>query len=115
MAKDEKVSAEAVVRDIRRQTRKKYSAEELAQIRMLADQGLSCSGIAERIGRCKGFVKENFERATGYRRGANNQRNPITPQRVEQMKVLHSQGLSMAAIGKTVGCSTGSVCAWLNR
>lgn len=45
------------------------SAEELAQIRKLADQGLSCSAIAERISRCKGFVKENFERATGYRRG----------------------------------------------
>ena len=52
------------------------SAEELAQIRRLAAQGLSCSAIAERIGRCKGFVKENFERTTGSRRGANNQRNP---------------------------------------
>jgi transposase len=93
----------------------KASTEELAQIRTLADQGLSCSAIAERIGRCKGFVKENFERATGYRRGANNQRNPITPQRVEQMKTLQSQGLSMATIAKTVGCSAGSVCAWLNR
>jgi len=28
MAKDEKVSAEQVVRDIRRETRRKYSAEE---------------------------------------------------------------------------------------
>lgn len=32
MARDEKVSAEAVVRDIRRQTRKKYSAEEKIRI-----------------------------------------------------------------------------------
>jgi len=32
MAKDEKVSAEAGVRDIRRQTRKKYSAEEKIRI-----------------------------------------------------------------------------------
>ncbi len=32
MAIDEKVSAEAVVRDIRRQTRKKYSAEEKIRI-----------------------------------------------------------------------------------
>lgn len=32
MAKDEKVSAEAVVRDIRRQTRRKYSAEEKIRI-----------------------------------------------------------------------------------
>ena len=32
MAKEEKVSAEAVVRDIRRQTRKKYSAEEKIRI-----------------------------------------------------------------------------------
>ena len=32
MAKDEKVSAEAVVRDIRRQTRKKYSAEEKIRV-----------------------------------------------------------------------------------
>ena len=33
MAKEEKVSAEEVVRDIRRQTRKKYSAE--AKIRIV--------------------------------------------------------------------------------
>ena len=32
MAKDEKVSAEAVVRDIRRQTRRKYSAEEKIRV-----------------------------------------------------------------------------------
>ena len=32
MAKDEKVSSEEVVRDIRRQTRKKYSAEEKIRI-----------------------------------------------------------------------------------
>ena len=32
MAKDEKVSAEAVVRDIRRQTRRRYSAEEKIRI-----------------------------------------------------------------------------------
>jgi hypothetical protein len=32
MAKDEKVSAKAGVRDIRRQTRKKYSAEEKIRI-----------------------------------------------------------------------------------
>jgi transposase len=32
MASDEKVSAEAVVRDIRRQTRRKYSAEEKIRI-----------------------------------------------------------------------------------
>jgi transposase len=32
MVKDEKVSAEAVVRDIRRQTRRKYSAEEKIRI-----------------------------------------------------------------------------------
>jgi transposase len=32
MAKDEKVSAEAVVRDIRRQTRRKYNAEEKIRI-----------------------------------------------------------------------------------
>ena len=32
MAKDEKVSAEEVVRDIRRQTRKKYNAEEKIRI-----------------------------------------------------------------------------------
>jgi transposase len=32
MARDEKVSAEAVVRDIRRQTRRKYSAEEKIRI-----------------------------------------------------------------------------------
>ena len=32
MAKDEKVSAEEVIRDIRRQTRRKYSAEEKIRI-----------------------------------------------------------------------------------
>ncbi len=91
------------------------SSEEMDQIRILAELGLSCSVIAARIGRNKNFVKEHFERATGYRRGANNQRNPITPQRVEQMKILRTQGLSMAAIAKNVGCSTGSVCHWLNQ
>src|SRR5258708_27489782 len=90
-------------------------AEEMEQIRVLAQLGLSCSVIAERIGRNKNFVKENFERATGYRRGANNQRNPIIPQRVEEMKTLRTQGLSIAAIAKTVGCSTGSVCHWLHQ
>ncbi len=32
MSKEERVSAEAVVRDIRRQTRRKYSAEEKIRI-----------------------------------------------------------------------------------
>lgn len=91
------------------------SAEELEEIRVLADLGLSCSVIAQWIGRNKNFVKENFEKATGYRRGSNNQRNPITPQRVEQMKQLRTQGLSIATIAKNVGCSTGSVCHWLNQ
>jgi DNA-directed RNA polymerase specialized sigma24 family protein len=91
------------------------SAEELEQIRLLAELGLSCSVIAERLGRNKNFVKEHFEKATGYRRGANNQRNPITPQRVEQMKILRTQGLSMASIARSVGCSTGSVCYYLNQ
>jgi len=91
------------------------SAEEMEQIRVLAQLGLSCSVIAQRIGRNKNFVKENFEKATGYRRGANNQRNPITLQHVEQMKTLRTQGLSIAAIAKNVGCSTGSVCHWLHQ
>jgi len=46
--------------------------------------------IAQQIGRNKNFVKENFEKATGYRRGSTSQRNPITPQRVEQMKPTHA-------------------------
>jgi DNA-directed RNA polymerase specialized sigma24 family protein/transposase-like protein len=91
------------------------SPDEMEQIRVLAELGLSCSVIAQRIGRNKNFVKEYFEKATGYRRGANNQRNPITPQRVEQMKQLRTQGLSMASIARNVGCSTGSVCHWLNQ
>jgi DNA-directed RNA polymerase specialized sigma24 family protein len=91
------------------------SAEEMEQIRLLDDLGLSCSVIAQRIGRNKNFVKANFEKATGYRRGSNNQRNPITPQRVEQMKELRTEGLSIASIAKNVGCSTGSVCHWLHQ
>jgi DNA-directed RNA polymerase specialized sigma24 family protein len=91
------------------------SAEEMEQIRVLAELGLSCSVIAQRIGRNKNFVKEHFEKATGYRRGANNQRNPITPQRIEQIKQLRTEGLSMASIAKSVGCSTGSVCYYLNQ
>jgi len=91
------------------------STDEMEQIRVLAELGLSCSVIAQRIGRNKNFVKENFEKATGYRRGANNQRNPITPKHVEQMKTLRTLGLSMASIAKNVGCSTGSVCHWLNQ
>ena len=39
MAKDEKVSAEEVVRDIRRQTRKKYSAEEKIRIVLEGQRG----------------------------------------------------------------------------
>ena len=39
MAKDEKVSAEEVVRDIRRQTQKKYSAEEKIRIVLEGLQG----------------------------------------------------------------------------
>jgi DNA-directed RNA polymerase specialized sigma24 family protein/transposase-like protein len=91
------------------------TTEELDEIRVLAELGLSCSVIAQRIGRNKNFVKENFEKATGYRRGANNQRNPITPERVERMKHLRTQGLSIASIAKNVGCSTGSVCHWLQQ
>ncbi len=45
MAKDEKVSAEAVVRDIRRQTRKKYSAEE--KIRIVLEGLRGGASIAE--------------------------------------------------------------------
>ena len=45
MAKDEKVSAEEVVRDIRRQTRKKYSAEE--KIRIVLDGLRGEDSIAE--------------------------------------------------------------------
>jgi transposase-like protein len=89
------------------------TTDELDQIRTLADLGLSCTVIAQRIGRNKNFVKDHFEEATGYRHSSNNQHNPIIPQRVEQMKALHTQGLSMASIAKSSVCSTGSVCHWL--
>jgi hypothetical protein len=72
------------------------------------------SKIAAQLRRSENFVKVHFEAATGYRRIPNNQRNPITPERVTAMKELRSKGLSMAAIAKTVGCSTSSVCWWLN-
>jgi hypothetical protein len=39
MAKEEKVSAEQVVRDIRRQTRRKYNAEEKIRIVLEGLQG----------------------------------------------------------------------------
>ncbi len=91
------------------------SVDELEQISLLADLGLSCTVIAQRIGRNKNFVKEHFEKATGYRRGSTSQRNPITPQRVEQMKQLRTQGLSIASVAKQVGCSVGSVSHWLQQ
>ncbi len=88
--------------------------DEYAAIRKLAAAGTSMSQIALQIGRSENFIKDHFERAAGYRRGSSYQRNPITAERVAAMKQLRSQGLSMAAIAKTVGCSTGSVCTWLN-
>jgi RNA polymerase sigma factor (sigma-70 family) len=91
------------------------TTEELEHIRLLAELGLSCTVIAQQIGRNKNFVKEHFEKATGYRRGSTNQRNPITPQRVVQMKTLRTQGLSIASIARQVGCSVGSVCHWLQQ
>ena len=45
MAKDEKVSAEEMVRDIRRQTRKKYSAEE--KIRIVLEELCGENSITE--------------------------------------------------------------------
>ncbi len=88
--------------------------DEYDEIRKLAARGVSLSKIAAQLRRSENFVKVHFEAATGYRRIPNNQRNPITPDRVATMKELRSQGFSMAAIAKSVGCSTSSVCWWLN-
>ena len=59
MAKDEKVSAEEVVRDIRRQTRKKYSAEE--KIRIVLEGLRGEDSIAE-LCRREGIVQNLYYR-----------------------------------------------------
>ena len=58
MARDEKVSAEAVIRDIRRQTRKKYSAEE--KIRIVLEGLRGEDSIAEH------FIRTFKEEHIGY-------------------------------------------------
>ncbi len=103
------------VRDQLKDKGTRATTDELEQIRLLAELGLSCTVIAQQIERNKNFVKEHFEKTTGYRRGSTYQRNPITPQRVEQMKQLRTQGLSIASVARQVGCSVGSVCHWLQQ
>jgi transposase len=52
MAKDEKVSAEEIVRDIRRQTRRKYNAEEKIRIVL---EGLRGEASVAELCRCEGI------------------------------------------------------------
>ena len=96
MAKDEKVSAEEVVRDIRRQTRKKYSAEE--KIRIVLEGLRGEDSIAELCRRegiapnmyykwSKEFLEAGKARLTGdTKREATSSEVAVLSQENEQLK-----------------------------
>lgn len=121
MAKDEKVSAEAVVRDIRRQTRRKYSAEE--KIRIVLEGLRGEESIAELCRReginpnmyykwSKEFLEAGKARLTGdTRREATSSEVDGLRQENEQLKqvvaelLLKNRVLKKSALG-------GETSAW---
>jgi transposase len=116
MAKDEKVSAEAVVRDIRRQTRRKYSAEE--KIRIVLEELRGEESIAELCRReginpnlyykwSKEFLEAGKARLTGdTRREATSSEVDGLRQENEQLKqavaelLLKNRVLKKSALGE---------------
>jgi transposase len=116
MAKDEKVSAEEVVRDIRRQTRKKYSAEE--KIRIVLEGLRGEDSIAELCRRegiapnmyykwSKEFLEAGKARLTGdTKREATSSEVDGLRQENEQLKqvvaelLLKNRGLKKSATGR---------------
>lgn len=121
MAKDEKVSAEAVVRDIRPQTRRKYSAEE--KIRIVLEGLRGEESIAELCRReginpnmyykwSKEFLEAGKARLTGdTRREATSSEVDGLRQENEQLKqvvaelLLKNRVLKKSALG-------GETSAW---
>lgn len=116
MAKDEKVSAEEVVRDIRRQTRKKYSAEE--KIRIVLEGLRGEESIAELCRReginpnmyykwSKEFLEAGKARLTGdTKRQATSSEVDELRQENEQLKqvvaelLLNNRVLKKSALGR---------------
>ena len=116
MAKDEKVSAEQVVRDIRRETRRKYSAEE--KIRIVLEGLRGEDSIAELCRReginpnmyykwSKEFLEAGKSRLTGdTRREANSSEVDGLRQENEQLKqvvaelLLKTRVLRKSALGR---------------
>ena len=116
MASDEKVSAEAVVRDIRRQTRRKYSAEE--KIRIVLEGLRGEESIAELCRReginpnmyykwSKEFLKAGKARLTGdTKRQATSSEVAELRQENEQLKqvvaelLLKNRVLKKSALGR---------------
>src|SRR5687767_15433312 len=109
MAKDEKVSAEEVVRDIRRQTRRKYSAEEKIRIVLEGLKGeVSIAELCRREGInpnmyykwSKEFLEAGKTQLTGdTKREATSSEVSLLRQENEQLKqlvaelMLKNQGL----------------------
>jgi len=116
MAKDEKVSAEEIVRDIRRQTRKKYSAEE--KIRIVLEGLRGEESIAELCRReginpnmyykwSKEFLEAGKARLTGdTKRQATSSEVDELRQENEQLKqvvaelLLNNRVLKKSALGR---------------
>jgi transposase len=116
MAKDEKVSAEEVVRDIRRQTRRKYSAEE--KIRIVLEGLRGEESIAELCRReginpnmyykwSKEFLEAGKARLTGdTKRQATSSEVAELRQENEQLKqvvaelLLNNRTLKKSALGR---------------
>ena len=116
MAKDEKVSAEEVVRDIRRQTRRKYSAEE--KIRIVLEGLRGEDSIAELCRRegmnpnmyykwSKEFLEAGKARLTGdTKRQATSSEVAELRQENEQLKqvvaelLLNNRVLKKSALGR---------------
>src|SRR5688572_2416087 len=116
MAKDEKVSAEKVIRDIRRETRRKYSAEE--KIRSVLEGLRGEDSIAELCRRegvnpnmyykwSKEFLEAGKARLTGdTKREANSSEVSALRQENEQLKqvvaelVLKNRVLKKTTLGR---------------
>ena len=116
MAKDEKVSAEELVRDIRRQTRRKYSAEE--KIRIVLEGLRGEESIAELCRReginpnmyykwSKEFLEAGKARLTGdTKRQATSSEVDELRQENEQLKqvvaelLLNNRVLKKSALGR---------------
>jgi len=116
MAKDEKVSAEELVRDIRRQTRRKYSAEE--KIRIVLEGLRGEESIAELCRReginpnmyykwSKEFLEAGKARLTGdTKRQATSSEVAELRQENEQLKqvvaelLLNNRVLKKSALGR---------------